>query len=64
MAPPDPRDSVAPAEAGPTVASGTGKTAARSRYRDALRYRDLRLLIASFVVDQIGSWSYIVVISV
>jgi MFS family permease len=64
MAPPDPQDSVAPAEAGPAAASGTGKTAARSRYRDALRHRDLRLLIASFVVDQIGSWSYIVVISV
>lgn len=64
MAPPDPQDSAAPAEAGPAAASGTGKTAARSRYRDALRHRDLRLLIASFVVDQIGSWSYIVVISV
>jgi len=41
-----------------------GKRAARGRYRDALRHRDLRLLIASFLVDQIGSWSYIVVISV
>ena len=38
--------------------------AARGRYRDALRHRDLRLLIASFLVDQIGSWSYLVVISV
>ena len=37
---------------------------ARGRYRDALRHRDLRLLIASFLVDQIGSWSYIIVISV
>ena len=37
---------------------------ARSRYRDALRHRDLRLLIAAFLVDQVGSWSYIVVISV
>ena len=38
--------------------------AARGRYRDALRHRDLRLLIASFLVDQIGSWSYLVVIGV
>jgi MFS family permease len=64
MAPSDQQDSEAPAEAGPAAARDTGKTAARSRYRDALRHRDLRLLIVSFVVDQIGSWSYIVVISV
>src|SRR6266516_3125053 len=64
MAPSDQQDSEAPAEAGPAAAAGTRKTAARSRYRDALRHRDLRLLIASFAVDQIGSWSYIVVISV
>ena len=38
--------------------------AARGRYRDALRHRDLRLLMAAFLVDQIGSWSYLVVISV
>ena len=57
------QDSEAPAEA-LAAARDTGKAAARSRYRDALRYRDLRLLIASFVIDQIGSWSYIVVISV
>ena len=37
---------------------------ARGRYRDALRRRDLRLLIASLVVDQIGNWSCFVVISV
>src|SRR5580658_9796114 len=36
----------------------------RGRYRDALRRRDLRLLIASLVVDQIGNWSCFVVISV
>ena len=42
----------------------TGKRAARGRYRDALRHRDLRLLIAAFLVDQIASWSYIIVISV
>ena len=41
-----------------------GRLAARGRYRDALRHRDLRLLIGAFVVDDIGSWSYIVVISV
>ena len=36
----------------------------RGCYRDALRHRDLRLLIALFLVDQVGSWSYAVVISV
>ncbi len=34
------------------------------RFRDALRHRDLRLLIIAFGVDQIGTWSYVVVISV
>ena len=34
------------------------------RFRDALRHRDLRLLIGAFLVDQVGSWSYLVVISV
>ena len=43
---------------------GTGTAAARGRYLDALRHRDLRLLIAAFLVDQVGSWSYVVVISV
>ena len=56
-----PEESVAAAGPGPAVA---GKLAARGRYRDALRHRDLRLLIGAFVVDDIGSWSYIVVISV
>ena len=37
---------------------------ARGRYRDALRHRDLRLLMSAFGVDQIGSWSYLIVISV
>jgi MFS family permease len=37
---------------------------ARGRYRDALRQRDLRLLMTAFLVDQVGSWSYLVVISV
>ena len=57
-----PGESVAAPE--PKVDSGRAKRAARGRYRDALLHRDLRLLIASFLVDQIGSWSYIVVISV
>jgi MFS family permease len=38
--------------------------ASSGRFRDALRHRDLRVLIGAFLVDQIGSWSYIVVISV
>jgi hypothetical protein len=42
------------------LAAGEG----RGRYRDALRHRDLRLVIAALLVDQTGSWSYIVVISV
>jgi len=56
-----PEESVTAAGPPPAV---TGKRAARGRYRDALRHRDLRLLISSFLVDQIGSWSYIIVISV
>jgi MFS family permease len=48
------------------VAAGPGarKNAARGRYRDALRHRDLRLLVVSFLIDQLGSWSFVVVISV
>ncbi len=38
--------------------------ATSGRFRDALRHRDLRLLIGAFGVDQIGTWSYLVVISV
>ena len=65
MTSPVPEESVAAAEPAPAVADdGSAKRAARGRYRDALRHRDLRLLIATFLVDQIGSWSYIVVISV
>jgi MFS family permease len=56
-----PEESVA--AAGPPPAA-PGKRAARGRYRDALRHRDLRLLIAAFLVDEIGSWSYVTVISV
>ena len=36
----------------------------RSRFRDALRVRDFRLLASAFLVDTIGSWAYSVVISV
>ena len=55
----------AAAGAAPAAADGsTGPAAAHRRYRDALRHRDLRLLIAALLVDQIGSWSYFVVISV
>ena len=66
MTSPVPEESVAAAGPGPstTVDVATGKGAARSRYRDALRQRDLRLLIAAFLVDQVGSWSYVIVISV
>ena len=56
-----PEESVA---GSPLAIAKSGKRAARGRYRDALRHRDLRVLIAAFLVDQIGSWSYIVVISV
>ena len=60
-----PDETAAAVEAEPPAATGsTRKAAARSRYRDALRHRDLRLLISSFLVDQIGSWSYAIVISV
>jgi MFS family permease len=47
------------AESAPNV-----KAARSGRYRDALRSRDLRLLVVSFLIDQIGSWSYAVVLSV
>ena len=59
-----PDESAVPRDAGAATASGGRTASARSRYRDALRHRDLRLLIASFLVNQVGSWSYVVVISV
>jgi len=63
--PADPQESAAADQAVPAAAaSGGGKAAARGCYRDALRHRDLRLLIAAFLVDQVGSWSYAMVISV
>jgi MFS family permease len=60
----------APEESGDPLAlqatepAASVRAARGGRYRDALRYRDLRLLIAAFLIDQIGSWSYAVVISV
>ena len=61
----DPPESSSVPETAPRAAVGaTRKAAARGRYRDALRHHDMRLLIASFLIDQIGSWSYFVVISV
>ncbi|MDX6285549.1 MAG: hypothetical protein QOG53_1034 [Frankiales bacterium] len=39
-------------------------TDSRARYRDALASRDYRLLIGSFLIDQIGSWAYSVVLIV
>jgi MFS family permease len=39
-------------------------TQQRGRYRDALRHRDFRLLVAAFIVDQVGSWAYNVVLIV
>src|ERR1700733_10316275 len=61
--PPGPEESVTEPGVVPADAGRPG-VGARGRYRDALRHRDLRLLIAAFVVDQIGSWSFVVVISV
>jgi Transmembrane secretion effector len=34
------------------------------RYRGALRHRDLRLMLTAFLIDQIGSWAYNVVLIV
>jgi CRP-like cAMP-binding protein len=63
-APPSPDESAALDRAAPPPAPGDRAKARRGRYRSALRHRDLRLLIASFLVDQVGSWSYLVVIAV
>jgi MFS family permease len=35
-----------------------------SRYRDVLRYRDFRVMLTAFLIDQIGSWAYNVVLIV
>jgi MFS family permease len=64
-APSSPEESAATAQAVPAPADGGDhRAAARSRYRDALRHRDMRLLVGTFLVDQIGSWSFLVVITV
>ncbi len=34
------------------------------RFREPLRHRDFRLLIATFVIDALGSWAYSVVLAV
>ena len=52
------------AQAAPSAAGGEPKPAARGRYRDALRHRDMRIQAGTFVLDQIGRWSYVVVILV
>jgi len=52
------------ARAAPSAAAGEPKPAARGRYRDALRHRDMRIQAGTFVLDQIGRWSYVVVILV
>ena len=62
-APADPEGKPAPVDAAP-VPGETQKARALSRYRDALRHADMRLLVGTFFVDQIGSWSYVVVIMV
>src|SRR5690348_15117699 len=64
-APSSPEESAATAQAVPAPADGGDhRAAARSRYRDALRHRDMRLLVGTFLVDQIGTWSFVVVILV
>jgi MFS family permease len=40
------------------------EAASRGRYRDALRQRDFGLLMGGFVIDQVGSWAYSVVLAV
>jgi MFS family permease len=35
-----------------------------SRYRDVMRYRDFRVMLTAFLIDQIGSWAYNVVLIV
>lgn len=40
------------------------RKAAGGRFRDALRARDFRLLVISFVIDGLGSWAYATVVTV
>jgi MFS family permease len=63
VAPFDPPESVVPDQTAPSLGERV-PAGGRGRYRRALRYRDLRLLIVAFVIDQVGTWSYAVVISV
>jgi len=64
-APTGPEESAEAAIAVPVVATGeSDRPSSRGRYRDALRYRDLRLLISSFLIDNLCGWSYTVVITV
>lgn len=39
-------------------------SSSRARFRDALAHRDYRVMVASFVVDAVGSWAYTVVLAV
>jgi MFS family permease len=64
VAPAGPEESAAPEAVLAAPRGAAPKAAARSRYRDALRHRDMRILAWTFLVDQVGSWSYIVVILV
>lgn len=50
--------------AGPVTGSAAGSAVTRSRFRDALRVRDFRQLVAAYVVDALGSWAYSVVLAV
>lgn len=59
-----PDESAATAQAAPSAVGGDPKPAARSRYRDALRHRDMRIQAGTYLFDQIGRWSYVVVILV
>lgn len=36
----------------------------RARFRDAFAHRDFRVMVTSFLVDAVGSWSYSVVLAV
>ncbi len=63
MTPAIPEDPAATGSLRPAGAGGPQRKP-RARYRNALRHRDLRLLITAFMVNQVGSWSYLVVISV
>lgn len=40
------------------------KSEARGRFRDALRSRDLRLMVTAFLADGLGSWAYATVLIV